>query len=534
MSTDGGVAMTTIPLTGVTEQALAAALDGFRATVGADGVLTADEELAEFRDPYWFPGWDDYEASAVVQPRSVEEIQEILRVANEHGVPLWVSSQGRNNGYGGSSPRLKGSVVVNLRRMNRVLEIDGDAAYAVVEPGVSFQQLYDAVRASGHELWIDCPDLGWGSVIGNTLEYGVGYTPYGEHAATACGLEVVLPDGDLLRTGMGAIDNGRAWHVYRRSYGPSFDGLFFQSNLGIVTKMGVWLMPEPECYAPCWLMVERDDDLGPLIDTLRELMLDGTVTGYPQILSPVAIASVFTERGHWHQGDGVLPDEVIDRICQELQVGRWTMRFAIHGDEAVVDHKVAKAETAFGRIAGARMSSSKYAGHAVHEIESPHERVQAGVPNLEIVNMARWYGGEEGAHLAFSPAAPLTSNDALRLRDLLRGTIEAQGLDYSAALIPTTPRSFINVVLVVFDRQDETQTRAALQACKALVRTAAELGYGEYRAHIDLMDVCGEAYSFNNHASRRLAEILKDALDPNGILMPGKQGVWPSRMRNGR
>ena len=64
------------------------------------------------------------------------------------------------------------------------------------------------------------PDLGWGSVIGNALEYGVGYTPYGEHAANACGLEVVLPDGDLLRTGMGAIADGRAWHVYSAASAP--------------------------------------------------------------------------------------------------------------------------------------------------------------------------------------------------------------------------------------------------------------------------------------------------------------------------
>lgn len=203
---------------GVDKDAFQRALDGFRAAAGDDAVLVAPEQTAEFRDPYWFPGWDNYEASAVVQPRSTEEIVAIVRIANEHHVPLWVSSQGRNNGYGGSSPRVRGSVVVNLRRMDRVLEINGDSAYAVVEPGVSFQALYDAVRESGHPLWIDVPDLGWGSVIGNTTEYGVGYTPYGEHAATACGLEVVLPNGEIVRTGMGAISNGRAWHVYKHSY----------------------------------------------------------------------------------------------------------------------------------------------------------------------------------------------------------------------------------------------------------------------------------------------------------------------------
>ena len=62
-----------------------------------------------------------------------------------------------------------------------------------------------------------------------------------------------------------------AWHVYKRGLGPTLDPLFMQSNFGIVTKMGIWLMPEPECYMPLWVRVWKEDDLGPLIDTLREL-----------------------------------------------------------------------------------------------------------------------------------------------------------------------------------------------------------------------------------------------------------------------
>ena len=53
-------------------------------------------------------------------------------------MPLWTTSQGRNLGYGGSSPRVQGSVVMNLRRMNRILEIDEELGYAVVEPGVKW------------------------------------------------------------------------------------------------------------------------------------------------------------------------------------------------------------------------------------------------------------------------------------------------------------------------------------------------------------------------------------------------------------
>jgi 4-cresol dehydrogenase (hydroxylating) len=87
-----------------------------------------------------------------------------VRIANRHRVPLWTHGQGRNNGYGGPAPRVKDSVIVSLREMNRVLEIDPELAYAVVEPGVRWFDLYEAVQAAGYPLMLLIADLGWGSV----------------------------------------------------------------------------------------------------------------------------------------------------------------------------------------------------------------------------------------------------------------------------------------------------------------------------------------------------------------------------------
>jgi 4-cresol dehydrogenase (hydroxylating) len=526
----GDVAARPLP-PGLSEADLERALARFAAVVGAEHVLTSEEDLREWRDPFAYATWDDYTASAVVMPDTVAEIQEIVRAANELKVPLWAHSTGRNNGYGGPAPRVRGSVIVSLRRMNRVLEINEECAYAVVEPGVRWFDLYDAIEAGGHDLMVSVPDLGWGSVIGNTLDHGVSYTPYGDHQASQCGMEVVLPNGDLMRTGMGAMPGNKAWHVYKRGLGPSPDGMFMQSNLGIVTKMGVWLQPKPECFMPLWLKVWREDDLPLVVDTLRKLMLDRTIENVPQIANTIALASVLSSREQWYTGEGPIPDPVIDEIARGLDIGRWIMRFALYGDEDVVDLRFAKIKRAFEQIPGAELTGEKHRPEDIPSLEHPAERVQGGVPNLGYNQMTAWYGGEEGGHIGFSPVAPLTGRDATAMRNLLRRLIEQAGLDYIAVLIPINARCFIHITMVIFDTKNEAQTRSAYDVSKLLVREAAKEGYGEYRAHLDFMDLAADQYGFNDHAYRRFNETVKDALDPNGILSPGKQGIWPQAMR---
>jgi 4-cresol dehydrogenase (hydroxylating) len=87
---------------------------------------------------------------------------------------------------------------------------------------------------------------------------------------------------------------------------------------------------------------------------------------------------------------------------------------------------------------------------------------------------------------------------------------------------------------LLFDTKDETQSRRAYETSKLLVREAAKHGCGEYRVHLDFMDVAAEQYSFGDHAYRRFCESIKDAVDPNGILAPGRHGIWPAAMRNGQ
>lgn len=130
--------------------------------------------------------------------------------------------------YGGPAPRVNGSVALDLHRMNKIIEVNDDFAYAVVEPGVTFDDLYKYCVEHKLKVWPSTASLGWGSVLGNTLDRGTGFGANFVHHQNMTGLEVMLPDGDLVRTGQFGITNSPSAFLSKFTFGPSVEGLFLQ------------------------------------------------------------------------------------------------------------------------------------------------------------------------------------------------------------------------------------------------------------------------------------------------------------------
>lgn len=257
---------------------------------------------------------DYFITSAVVTPRGVPDVQGVMRLCNEFEIPVWPFSIGRNVGYGGAAPRVPGSVGLDLgKHMNKVLDVNVDGAFALIEPGVTFLDLHEHLVKNNlrDKLWIDVPDLGGGSVIGNTVERGVGYTPYGDHWMMHCGMEIVLPDGSLMRTGMGALPNPKAdpnappheqaacetWQLFNYGFGPYNDGIFSQSSLGIVVKMGVWLMCNPGGYQSYLITFPKDDDLHQILEIIRPLRTSMVLQNVPTLRHILIDAAVHVSSG---------------------------------------------------------------------------------------------------------------------------------------------------------------------------------------------------------------------------------------------
>lgn len=527
---------------GVSEQDFNNALREFERAVGTEWVFTEDEDTALYKDAYSPVQGEDAEilVSAAVAPDTTEQVQAVVRTANRYRVPIYPVSTGRNLGYGGSAPNLSGSVVLDLKRMNRVIEVDDKRHFAIVEPGVSYFDLYRHIQDRGLKVWIDTPDPGWGSPIGNALDHGVGYTygGYRDHFNSHCGMEVVLPDGEIMRTGMGALPGADTWAEYRYGFGPHVDGLFSQGNLGVVTKMGFWLFPEPEAYLSGSVTVPRRADIVELVDAVNTLEHMGLI-GMPNYGSPLQPHLRNPEVGAILQRPFAEAARGLERWALDRDTGYYSCELQFYGPRETVQANWRYAQRLLAEIPGARFTLNR-------ELEFPLTAAQAeglhkvalGIPNLEIFNIGRRQDAQTpgwDGEVWFSPIIPKSGAAVLEAQEVFSETFREIGVP-SFTHPASTPatwmyRTFIFIMGLPVSRTDIAANRRMRDTFVRLANAGAERGWGEYRTPPIFQDLVMSHYSFNGHMLRRFNETLKDAVDPNGIISAGRGGIWPRHLR---
>lgn len=188
---------------------------------------------------------------------------------------------------------------------------------------------------------VDRPDIGGGSILGNALERGVGYTPYGDHWGNHCGLEVVLVNGEIYRSGMGAVENSNAWQAFPYSFGPHLDVMFSQSNFDIVTKMGFWLMPDPGGYSSHSITFDREEDFGQIIEIIREIRvrhISGNVDQFNSAKGELTFR--YTKKELGVKGNVMTKDDVERCSRERLKHGpySWILFLSFYGPEEFRKH----------------------------------------------------------------------------------------------------------------------------------------------------------------------------------------------------
>lgn len=502
-----------------------AALEDFfgdiAAQLGSDSINRSPETLKRYGENTMAGG--DRPPDGVVYPKSTADVQAIVRAANARGVALYPISTGNNIGLGSRSPVRAGQVVVDLGRfMNRILEVDERLGYVVVEPGVSYQMMHDELARRGGKLMIDVTSgPPQGGVLGNALDKGAGYTPYFDHFGFSCGLEVVLGNGEIIRTGDGSLNQDQLvnWHTSKYSFGPILDGLFTQSNFGIVTRMGMWLLPRPPAIRSFHFAFPEDDDLAEIIELARPLKMSNFVPTLFRVANDLYLCGSEVESPEYRaHPKRAISDEGRRALRERLKVGAWTVSGAFYGPSAAaIEPQIARVREMFEKSGRARyIAHEEAAGIMPLQVAI---NAFSGIPSLGELGLLKWRPG--GGNLWFVPGTPMDGKIANEFQKLCRRIYEDHGLDYTVMNV-CGPRFARGLHVISFNREDEDERRRADACYRAMSEAVARRGVFVGRSPIDYQEF---HMAQTMPAFREACAALKRALDPNGVIAPGRYGI---------
>jgi 4-cresol dehydrogenase (hydroxylating) len=498
--------------------------------LGADHLVTSEAELAR-------AGVNTLgvrrEVPAIVRPSSTAEVQGVVEIANRHGLALYPISRGRNIGYGDAAPVGDGQVIVDLSRMTDIRSYDAVHGKAVIEPGVTQQQLYEFLEGQGGRFWMDVTGSGLdSSIVGNTLEGGFGHTPVGNRRNLISGAEVVLGNGEVLEAGSFP------------ALGPDLNGILVQSNFGIVTALEVTLFAAPECYQSFMIRIDSDSQLEVMVDLLSELRRDGTLTSLVHLAN--AMRSLISTIG--------LPDEFEDRLITPddavrfmstpvAKSGYWTAIGGLYGTAGQVRAKRADIRRAFRGQASVQFLDDRKVGRLNRLFNTAPlrglgwlDKPRRGIAALEYIHgLGRGVPSDRGIHgvqwrvtcpedvglFWCSPTFPASGDAARQATRIAERLFGKHGFELPITLTFVTPDRVVATTSCNFNRNDPEEKRRAHALFYNLHDSFEAAGIPQYRAGI----LGQRDITYPEQGRFETLNSLKTVLDPKGVIAPGRYGL---------
>jgi 4-cresol dehydrogenase (hydroxylating) len=518
---------------------VADAVAEWRRLLGDDHVVTDPSELA-LAERATFATTE--RIPAIIRPGSPQEVQDCMRIANAHSACVYPVSRGKNWGYGSRVPARDGCVLMELRRLDRVRELDETLAYATVEPGVTFAQLADLLEQRGSRLEV-CfvGSTAEASVVGNTLERGFGSGQYTDRFAHACAFEVVLPSGDLVRTGLAGIPGAASPGAHRYGVGPYLDGLFTQSNLGVVTALTVWLAPRPAHAGNCYFGIQTEDRLAELVERLRWLVLDGPIRpilSFRNDYSALASAQQYP----WgvlsgEQFPQVALDEMRARLFAETNWGaKWQGWLSYGGcsPEHLSANRTVVSRT-IGSVVDRLVLLDRAGVNVVRWDSGDREKVRRHFATPHRTSHTAYWRkrspipadvdpDRDGCGVLYVEASvPLTGQHVAAAVAIAHDVMTAHELEPCIRVNVVAERSAVMCAELLFDRDLVGEDERALSCYAEAVEELRTAGYVIGRLGVQSM---GGPPQWNPELWSLLT-CVKRSLDRNGVLAIGRYGVDP-------
>lgn len=511
----------------------------------------------------------EYGGSAIQASRSLSgafkvseqgQIADVLAWATASKAAIHPISSGRNWGYGSALPvsDAKPIYLLDLSGLKQVIDFDEELGLITLEPGVTQAELVAWLDERGYDFM--APVTGAGpncSIVGNAIERGYGITPYAEHFAAATSMKAYLADGSVFLSSIRELLEGHgsphisADRSFKWKIGPYLDGIFTQSNLGIVSEMTFRLAKRPDGFESFYVQFGKDEDLETAVELMQGILRDYEgIVGSINLMDRRRILSMVAENPNGPEKHQVMSDEQCQTLAKKYQVPAWMLVGSIYGMPDVV--KVARKDIAkrVRRHADRTIFSEgwllKFANIVLKILpdalmKDEREQLQAlaegieimvGRPNQVALPLAYWRNPKvrpsKGRELNpakdncglmwYAPLVPTKARDMREFAAMIREICPKYNIEPLITLTNFHHDSTDSTIPILFDATNEHAVADAKACLEELVETGLSKGYVPYRLNIEqqhkLLDGSKTCWTMVNK--------LKEALDPDGVIAPGR------------
>ena len=447
--------------------------------VGIDRATVAPAQLYCYSyDSSQIRGTPDY----VVRPQDTEQVSQILRFANEHDIP--VTARGAGTGLAGGAVALEGGIVLDLSGMDRILDIDINNLQVAVEPGVVHSKINEALKDDG---FFFPPDPGSsemctiGGLIANNGS-GMRTVKYGTTRNYVLDLEVVMADGSVINTGSKTLKSSAGYDLTQLMVGS-------EGTLGVITKAVLKILPLPKARTVVLASFETPELAG---DAVVKTLSAGVIPSACEILDRTTVEVLNT----------------YDPNISFPNAGA-TILFELDGTQSSVLEEAKIVTDACKSLAsGIRIAADR---EEMEEIWSARRLVGAAISRID-PNKTRVYAGEDiGVPIKEIP----------RMLKLVQSIAE----EFDLPIITYGHIGDGNLhTAMCIDMLDNEQWERLDLAADKIHRTAIMLG-GTVSAEHGIGSARSKYMRLEHGDALDVMILIKRALDPKGILNPGKMGV---------
>jgi 4-cresol dehydrogenase (hydroxylating) flavoprotein subunit len=509
----------------------AEAVERFTALLGSEYVLTG-----EAVNPYLANCLSLTRAvPAVLRPANEEQVRAVVKIAAELTIRIYAISTGHNWGYGTAMPVEDDCVLVDLSRMNRILEFDSELGLITLEPGVTQGQLSQYLIGGGHDFFV--PTTGAGpsaSLVGNALERGFGITPEEDHFGAVRSLRAVLPDATVYQSPLAGFGMPMATSGWKWGIGPYLDGIFSQGNFGIVTSLTIALRRRPE-HIEVYVFTLKEDGRFPALASGCQKMLaemHGIAGGikfmnlaqYRQTLDTAELGMGLSAKFSWI-GFGVLH-------CRKSMSGaaRKEVRSSLKPyvsqvvflNEGRVKMFEALAKWIPGTPGAKIKRQAKQARDILHIVRGEPRGLELRLVYRHVPIPAEGPRDpvEDGVGIIwYAPIIPLKTETIANMVAGIQEVLRRFDMPEAISLTTVNERCAMGVIPILYRRPEEMEK--AHECFRALWQRGKDLGCFPYRVNVAAME---DLTNQGDPVFWRFFRTLKTAIDPDRLFSPGRYG----------